>query len=409
MENGGAKVLALELIRYFGRLHPDCEFILLTSDRSHEELAILDASNVRRLCISRQESYPTPATPPLVARVRFRLQGWLTRFLPSPLLARVKAVYRSRRHVRRGAPGRLGKIRPDLLFCPFTMPFYHDPAVPTVSIVYDLQHRYYPQYFSAEDRSLREFHFRETCRLADRLVCISDYVRGTVLENSNREPDHVLTIPIRLSGRLRKPGRETIGRVLRMHGLAENQFLLYPANFWLHKNHAMLLTAVGMYHKKYPESSLQLICSGSPDQRMEILRDAARRMGLENRIRFPGFLSDDEFASLLTSCKALIFPSLYEGFGMPVLEAMAFGKPVLCSRVASLPEVAGDAALFFDPRKPTEVLGAIERIFPDQQLTSDLVSKGLRRVQGFGDGKEMAEEYWEVFRTAAAQREKLQI
>ena len=120
-------------------------------------------------------------------------------------------------------------------------------------------------------------------------------------------------------------------------------------------------------------------------------------MGLADRVLFPGFLSADEFAALYASCRALIFPSLYEGFGMPVLEAMNFGKPVLCSNVTSLPEVAGDAALYFDPRKPDDILRAIEKILWDPEFGKALVAQGRRRVEEFNNSERMAEEYLDVF------------
>ena len=111
----------------------------------------------------------------------------------------------------------------------------------------------------------------------------------------------------------------------------------------------------------------------------------------------PGYLSEEELAALLASCKALIFPSLYEGFGMPILEAMAFSKPILCSNVTSLPEVAGDGALLFDPRRPHEILAAIEQIISDSKLASSLVERGKARIAHWGGPEKMAREYLAVF------------
>ena len=397
-ENGGAKLLAIELVKHLSQLLPDCEFILLTSDRSHDELSDLDSANVRRLCVRHQK---TPSGSPIssmqIRRMRVRLREWLTVFLPPPLLARVKAAYFLLRVRRRQATGIIRELGADLLFCPFTMPFFYDPAIPVVSVIYDLQYQYYPQFFSSEDRFVRENNFKETCRLADRLVCISEYVRETVLKNTDLLPEQVVSVPIRLFRRLKKPDSETVSTVLQKYGLPENEFLLYPANFWPHKNHLMLFTVFAIYRSHYPESKLCLVCPGSPDDRMDALREAIRRMGMEQWIFLPGFLPEGEFAALLASCRALIFPSLYEGFGMPVLEAMVFGKPVLCSNVTSLPEVAGDAALFFDPKKPDDILLAIKRIMSEPGLAARLVERGRRRTASFGDAEQMAHEYLHVF------------
>jgi glycosyltransferase involved in cell wall biosynthesis len=137
---------------------------------------------------------------------------------------------------------------------------------------------------------------------------------------------------------------------------------------------------------------------------MDALRGAADGMKLGDRVLFPGYLSEAELAALLSGCRALIFPSLYEGFGMPVIEAMAAGKPVLCSTVASLPEVAGDAALFFDPRMPAEIAGAIERIDSHAALRERLIRAGYANAARFSDPDRMAAEYLSVLKAMAGQR-----
>ena len=400
-QNGGAKLLAIELVRNLSKLLPDCEFVLLTSDISHDELSNLDSPNVRRLCVRHQQTLPgSPISSRLIGRIRILLREWLTVSLPPPLLARVKAAYRSWRTHRRPTTGIIGELGPDLLFCPFTMPFFYDPAIPVVSVIYDLQYYYYPQFFSSEERIIRENNYKETCRLADRLICISEFVRETVLKNSNLLPEQVVSIPIRLFGRLKKPTLNAVSTVLQRHGLVKNEFLLYPANFWPHKNHPMLFTAFSMFRSRHPESKLHLVCTGSPDDRMGTLKEVTRRMGMAAWVYFAGFLSEEEFAAVLTSCKALIFPSLYEGFGMPVLEAMAFGKPVLCSNVTSLPEVAGDGALYFDPKKPTDILSAIEDILQKPELVKRLINRGYERTASLGDAEKMAQEYLQIFHNA---------
>ncbi len=173
---------------------------------------------------------------------------------------------------------------------------------------------------------------------------------------------------------------EQLMAVLERLDLRVGRFLLYPANFWPHKNHRMLLTAFKMYRARNPGSELGLVCTGTPNADMECLRDAVARMELEGAVSFPGDVSDEVFTALIQACQALIFPSLYEGFGIPVLEAMARGKPVLCSRVTSLLEVAGDAAVYFDPRKPAEIVRAIEHIDSDAERAERLMHLGYERL-----------------------------
>ena len=301
----------------------------------------------------------------------------------------------------RASGGLPWEMQADLLFCPFTAPFFFAPDIPLVSVVYDLQYLYYPQFFSPKAHSERAMHFRHASQQAQRLVCISDYARQTVLDNTDVPPENVTTIHIGLSRKATSLAPEQLLAVLERLGLRAARFLLYPANFWPHKNHRMLLTAFKMYRTRHKGSDLGLVCTGTPDAHMEYLRDAAERMELTEAVYFPGYVSDEVFIALLQACQALIFPSLYEGFGIPVLEAMAFGKPVLCSRVTSLPEVAGDAALYFDPRKPAEMVSAIEHIESDAELGLRLIHLGYERLKIFGGPAEMAQRYLQVFREVA--------
>ena len=393
-DNGGAKLLSLELVRDLSRIASNWQFILLTSERSHDELAVLESPNVRRLCVL-QNAAPNSSSR-WIARTRGRVYRALRTILPLTVSTRLDdALTRVARHAHRGNV--LREIGANLLFCPFTVPFCYDPSVPVVSIVYDLQYRYYPQFFCEEDRCCRDRNFRETNRLANKLICISEYVRKTVIENSNLEPDRAISIPIQLPHRLKKHPARDVDSVLQRLGLGGNEFLLYPANFWPHKNHRMLLTAFGMYRARHPESNLRLVCTGALENEKNALQEAVYRMGQKDWIILPGFLTEEEFAAIFASCFALIFPSLYEGFGMPVLEAMASEKPVICSNVTSLPEVAGDAAFYVDPRKPGEIVNAIERIASDKDLRRRLIDKGRHRLAESGSPEKMAREYLDVF------------
>ena len=398
-ENGGAKVLTIELVRHLSKLAPDCHFILLTSNPIYEEISFLEASNVTRHYVEQQSpSGLHSSTPQRFGNFRLYLKEWVSTNLPFPVYRKLKTAYvafRSRRFFRKHI---LKDLEVDLLFCPLNIPSYFDPAIPVVSVIYDLQFQVYPQFFDPEDRLTREINFKETCRLSKRLVCISEYVRSTVLEHCSILPEKVVSIPIRLFDRLQKPNPDVTKDVLRKHGLVEDSFLLYPANFWPHKNHAMLFTAFGMFRSRHPKSELKLVCTGAPNERMEILRNAVRRMGLQPWVHFPGFLSEAEFAGLMASCRGLVFPSLHEGFGMPILEAMAFGKPVLCSNVTSLPEVGGDAAIYFDPRKPDSIVKALESMDGNPQLLASLAERGKQRLSSFGNAEQMASEYMSVFR-----------
>jgi glycosyltransferase involved in cell wall biosynthesis len=395
-ENGGAKIFVLELLHRLAEMAPQTQFVLLTQAASHAELVTLDRPNMRRLMVVG----PVVANP-----LRPRLMGLASRILPH-LPVRLRSVvnhlgYKLKTTLKRGGSGALLRdMSVDLLFCPFTAPTYFEPGIPTVCTIYDLQYKTYPEFFAAEDVAHRERTFIEACRLAT-LTAISDYSRDSAIAHGSLDPARIRTIHLRMAQRV-APGVENDKGVLARLGLIPQQYLIYPANFWKHKNHEMLLTAFGMACRGGLAADIKLVCTGAPAARQEWLISAARTMDLGDRVLFPGYLPNAALAALMANCTGVVFPSLYEGFGLPVIEAMALGVPVACSNTTSLPEVAADAAILFDPRVPTQIAQAMISLMENEALRARLIQAGLRRAAEFSDTGRMAREYWELFQDAWA-------
>jgi len=322
-----------------------------------------------------------------------------------PSMARICVIGRDRQEA--AAPFRLtsfAKDNPvDLLYAPFTAPFYAHPAVPTVATVYDLQFIEYPQFFAAAQVQERSGNFWQAVSVAERLVCISDYVRQHVLRVTGLAPERVVRVHISLPDRLPPADPAGSAGLAAELGVTPGRYLIYPANTWPHKNHIMLLTAAGMYFARQCDSDLKIVCVGTGEgAARQGLIDAAGRMGLGERFLFPGFLSEPDLAALIAGARALIYPSLFEGFGMPVLEAMALGVPALVSNRTSLPEVAGDAALMFDPRRPTDIVAAITAIETTPGLAADLAARGRQQAGSLGTAASMAASYLAIFAEVVA-------
>jgi glycosyltransferase involved in cell wall biosynthesis len=180
--------------------------------------------------------------------------------------------------------------------------------------------------------------------------------------------------------------------------------LLYPANFWRHKNHEALLHAFRLYVDAHPRSDLKLVLTGAPGRRRdEIVQFCRADAVLAGRVEIAGYLAAPEFSALVYGCGAIIFPSLFEGFGMPLLEGMAAGKPLLAANVTSLPEVAGGAALYFDPHQPSQIAEAIARLEQEPDLRRTLSRKSAERLTTFGSPADMAARYLQVFGCALQQ------
>ncbi|MFZ5425338.1 MAG: glycosyltransferase family 4 protein [Thermodesulfobacteriota bacterium] len=350
--NGGAKVFTLSLLETMAAMAPDWTFVLAANPDAIAELREYETANLKIVPADRKWHVKTPS-----------------KLLGRPI---------------------------DAWFCPFTRPYFQRADIPLVSIIYDLQYHYYPQFFTDAEARSRDQTFQLAARRAARLACISDYVRKTVLEYGNLPPEKVRTVHICLPERLSVPSDEDAAAVLSRLGLSRGQYLIFPANFWPHKNHAVLLTAFGLFAASHPGSKLKLVLTGADTGLAQELKRAVASMGLQGRVLFTGYVSDEDLAALTAASLALIFPSLFEGYGMPVAEAMSMGVPVLCSDVTSLPEVGGDAVLYFDPRKPEDVAAAIARIHDETGLAGDLAARGRARAATLGGPHDMARAYLEL-------------
>jgi glycosyltransferase involved in cell wall biosynthesis len=377
-------------------LAPQTHFVLLTHIVSHEELAELDRPNVkRRLVIG--DSHDQKTRPKL-----WDFMGRAAKHLPTQRLQRLagRVIYRIKTMVtRRHSATLLDDIGADLLFCPFTAPTYFHPRVPAVCTIYDLQYKEHPEFFSPDDVAHRNNTFVQATLKASRLAAISNFSRDAAIEFGKVDPTRIKTIYLRMAHRTLNHDNVAEKALLDLQ-LTKQRYLIYPANFWQHKNHEMLLTAFGMACAMGLPADLKLVCTGSPGSRQDWLTRVVANMNLADRVIFPGFLPTDAFSALMKNSLGVIFPSLYEGFGLPVIEAMAASKPVACSNNTSLKEVAGDAALSFNPRVPAEIAQAILSLSTDESLREDLVQKGLKRAIEFSDSSRMAKEYWKLFQEA---------
>ncbi|QIK36787.1 glycosyltransferase family 4 protein [Caldichromatium japonicum] len=388
-ENGGARLLVFELLYQLIELVPDTRFILLTQSASHAELAWLDRPNVQRMQV-------VGAAVGQGIRPRLaRLASWLLKPLPIwAQRASGRLAYGVNATLKRlGSRSQLKALGVDLLYCPFTAPTFHEPGLPTVCTLYDLQERIFPGFFSPEDLANRAGVLAALRRQADLVITISEHTRAEAIA-AGLDPARIQVIPPRLAQRLARYPLAGTEHVLDRLGIREGYYLLYPANFWPHKNHSRLFAAFKQARVRGLPDELVLVCTGAPGKGLEQARASAAALGLAPRVRFPGYLTDPQLAVLLNHAAGLIFPSLYEGFGLPVIEAMAAGIPVACSHTAALPEVAGDAAILFDPLDPQAIASAMFELVLNQDRRALLVAAGQRRAAQFSDSRAMAEAYW---------------
>jgi glycosyltransferase involved in cell wall biosynthesis len=189
------------------------------------------------------------------------------------------------------------------------------------------------------------------------------------------------------------------------HGLA-GPFILSVGDIQPRKNHIGLIRAFAKLVKAYPQLKHTLALVGKPTWFTAKVEEAARESGVKERIRFLGFVPDAELLQLYNACEVFVFPSFYEGFGLPALEAMACGRAVVCSDASALPEVVDGAAILFDPYAVDEMVRAIADILLDSELRGRMERLGLQRAAHFSWQK-TAERTLEVFHEVMEQTRPL--
>jgi len=253
-----------------------------------------------------------------------------------------------------------------------------------VLIVPDIQHEYYPEFFSEHERAERHKIYSDAVRRADHICAISEFTRQTLIERLNVSPDRVTTTPLAADPIFYPDNRQRVNHtaVLNKYGLPQGQYLFFPGNTWPHKNHRTTFQALHILRETY-HLDPPLVCTGSIKEAHVELLDMLRDLGLKDRVRFLGYCPISDMPALYGGAAALVFPSLFEGFGIPLIEAMWCNCPIVCSNTTSLPEIAGKAALFFDPRSPEQLAEAMYRVLTDAELRHTLVECGRQQAQKF--------------------------
>jgi glycosyltransferase involved in cell wall biosynthesis len=227
----------------------------------------------------------------------------------------------------------------DVLHFPLSVMIPPVASRSVTTTILDVQHELLPQFFSRAELVYRRRVYGWSARRSRIVITISRHAADTLVERLGLSSERVRPIHLGIDHDVFRTGTEVRG-----------EFLLYPARAWPHKNHARLFEAFAELRRRHPGLELILTAYEGP---------------VPEGVRSLGHVRRDELGVLYRTAAALVFPSLYEGFGQPPLEAMACGCPVACSNVASLPEVVGDAARLFDPASTEEIVAAVEDVLGD--------------------------------------------
>jgi len=266
-----------------------------------------------------------------------------------------------------------------LLSAGMTSPFFC--PVPSVLVIYDLQHVNQPENFSRLYLFFLKTIIYLSAKTSQGIITISEQVKKDVIKYYKIAADKIAVAHLAVNHELFFPlGSDNLAFIRTKYNLPE-RYILYAAALLPHKNHARLLAAFKEIVKEIPGT--KLVLTGAWDKGRDTIAGLISALGLKNNIILLGWLPFEDIPYLYRGAEVFIFPSLHEGFGLPILEAMASGVPVVCSRIEPLIEIAGGAALLVDPHDPSDISRGILSVLRDKTLRIKLIEAGILRAKTF--------------------------
>lgn len=263
----------------------------------------------------------------------------------------------------------------DLLHVQYRLPFV--PMGPCACTIHDILFETHPEHFPSRMRRFLSWTGRRAVQSAALLYTVSAYSRGSIAQQYGVSPERIQVTANGVDAVRFRPGRDGEALVSAL-GLQPGGYVCTVGRIEPRKNHMGLLEAYALMPQ--PRPPLVIIGQRDPDYDVQAIFDAVQRLGLSDDVRFLEQVTDTQLPALLRHAKLFVYPSLAEGFGMPVLEAMASGVAVVTSNTTSLPEVAGDAGLTVNPRDPHELAAAMLCLLADPARRAALVQRGLAQV-----------------------------
>ncbi|MCC7359774.1 MAG: glycosyltransferase family 4 protein [Anaerolineales bacterium] len=269
----------------------------------------------------------------------------------------------------------------DLVHFPATLIRPLTLQTPCVLTVFDIQHVYYPEFFTPAELAWREQNYGPSIKKAVRLLAPSAYTAASLTEKYAVPPERLSLIPVGADPGVERASPGEAARVRAKYQLPE-RYIYYPANPWPHKNHARLIAALRRL-RGGPANPPALVLSGRLVNELRDARQLALAADMDAHVLDLGFVPPADLAGLYTGAELLVFPSLFEGFGIPLLEAMACGCPIAAANATAIPECVGDAALLFDPLDPDSIASALRTMLDDAALRQTLAARGTARLRAF--------------------------
>lgn len=288
----------------------------------------------------------------------------------------------------------------DVLWCPLFFLEPANPPIPAVVTIPDLQHEVFPEFFTPDVLALRIAGCRATTTHAAGVLTLSEHSRQHIQRTHHLPDDRVHVIALDAGADFARPADATRTRMVRArYGLPE-RYALFPANNWPHKNHRGLFQALARYRERFGEPPSMVLTGATDAGGIDICAEIAAA-GVSAHVRHLGFVDAHDMPALYDGAALLVFATLFEGFGIPLIEAMRRGTPIVAAHTTSVPEVAGDCGLLVDPRDPDAIAAAMHDVVTDSVGTRARVARGLARAAQFSYDA-AADATWRVLHDVAS-------
>lgn len=270
------------------------------------------------------------------------------------------------------------QLQLDLIHFTTQRGFFTD--LPTIYHPWDLQHIHLPLFFTAYERKQRDSIYQALCQRSTMVAAASSWIKNDLILQYQISEEKIWVVPM-ASVLADYPPLDADELMLFKRRLPA-RFAYYPAQTWEHKNHLRLLDAMALLRDQY-NTIIPLVLSGGFNAYGQIVLQHVKKLNLEEQVTVLGYVSAAHVQVLYELCDMLVFPSQFEGWGLPITEAMAAGVPIACSNATHLPKLVGDAGIVFDPLDTNEIARAIHRIWTDENVKQRLITCGLKRSQLF--------------------------
>jgi len=294
-------------------------------------------------------------------------------------------------------PGYLRKNPVDIYLTQYITPFFVPKKIKIITIVHDISFNFYPQFIKWRDLFFLKLLIPLSLRRADKIVGVSKFTHDEIIKYYKIDPQKVDWIHNAVSEdfMVQDVSEEKIKAVKEKYNLPE-KFILYLGTLQPRKNIVALLEAYNLARPEMEEMKL-VIAGGKGHNFDKNIEKFIKKYKLEKNIIMPGFIDEEDKAAVMKAAQLFVFPSFYEGFGIPILEAMSAGVPVIASDIPPHREIAGKAVLFFNPNIPGELSQKISEIMNSSVLRENLAAEGLKQAEKFS-WKRTAEKMAEIFK-----------